>query len=109
MGTEFFWTVLFGAFVVESIVNIVKSARANLSAESESASVWYWVSLLVGLGVGVVVALNYEMDVFALVGIEGQVPAVGAVLTGLIISRGSNVASDVIGRLSSYNKGQRKS
>lgn len=102
MGQEFLWTVIFGAFVVESIVNIIKSVRANLSKEAESASVWFWLSLMGGLVLGVVVAVNYELDVFASVGMEGQVPVVGAVLTGILMSRGANLVSDVFSRLNSY-------
>ena len=102
MEQEFLRTVIFGAFVVESIVNIVKSVRANLSKESESVSIWFWLSLATGMILGVVVAVNYELDVFASVGMEGQVPVVGAFLTGILMSRGANLVSDVFSRLNSY-------
>lgn len=104
MNTDFFWTVLFGAFVVESLVNIVNSVKVTRSPTDKSAAWQYWVALFVGLGAGVVVGINYDIDVFRLVGIEGKVPLVGAVLTGLIMSRGANVVSDVMGRLNAYKK-----
>lgn len=87
------WTVLFGAIVVEAIVEIVRNI-------DERNTCWkYWLSVALGQIIGIVVAVNYRIDVFSLVGIEGKIPIIGAILTGIILSRGSNIVSDVIDRL----------
>ena len=52
--------------------------------------------MLVGIGLGVTVSLVYDVDIFALLGITSTVPYVGAVLTGVLISRGSNYIFDLI-------------
>jgi len=96
MNSDILWSVVYGAIVVEAIVNIVRQLQTKTTT-------WqYWASLALGIVVGLVVAINYDIDVFRLVGIEGKVPLVGAVLTGLIISRGANIVSDLVGRLNSW-------
>lgn len=88
---EMFLPILYGAFVVEAIVNIVRSIE-------EKQKNWrYWTSLGLGLGLGVVVSLNYDLDFFTVLGLEGKVPIIGAVMTGLIVGRGSNFVSDLVG------------
>ena len=89
---ENFATIIYGAILVEAIVNIVKNIK-------EKETSWkYWVSLGLGLLSGVLIAYNWSIDLFSAVGMpEGQIPYVGAVLTGLILSRGSNVVSDILG------------
>jgi hypothetical protein len=100
MDTSILWSLFFGAVVVETIVNIVRNIEATRNG---SPAGWqYWASLGVGLAVGLIVAINYNIDVFTLVGLEGKVPIIGAILTGLIISRGSNIVNDVVDRLNSW-------
>ena len=83
--------IIYGAVVVEAVVNIVRNVQ-------QKETDWrYWSALGLGLGVGVLVALTYSLDFFAMIGLEARIPFVGAVLTGLIISRGANVVNDVIG------------
>jgi hypothetical protein len=90
------WSLVFGAIIVETIVNIIR----NLKEDNKS---WkYWVALGASIVTGLVVSINYEIDVFTLVGLEGKVPIIGAILTGLIISRGSNIVSDTVDRLNSW-------
>ncbi len=96
MTSEILWSLVFGAIVVETIVNIIDNIK-------EDDTSWkYWAALVASIVFGLVVSLNYDIDVFKLVGLEGRLPFVGAVLTGLIISRGSNVVSDIVDRLNSW-------
>lgn len=96
MITEVLWSLVFGAIVVEAIVNIVNNLE-------ERNTCWkYWTALGVSIGLGLVISLNYSIDVFKLAGLEGTVPFIGAILTGLIISRGSNIVSDIVDRLNSW-------
>jgi hypothetical protein len=102
METNVLWSVVFGALVVEALVNIVKSVEAQFSEDKPKPSVFYWVSLVAGLIFGPLIAWNFDVDLFALVGLEGRVPFVGAILTGLLLSRGSNILSDVLGLVNSW-------
>ncbi len=89
---ENFATIIYGAILIESIVNIIKNIK-------EKETSWkYWGALGLGVLTGVLVAYNWSIDLFSAVGMpEGKIPYVGAVLTGLILSRGSNVIHDIIG------------
>lgn len=88
-----FSTIVFGAVLVEAVVNIMKNIN-------EKETSWkYWASLVLGIAVAILVALNYNIDFFSALGLEGRIPFVGAVLTGLILSRGSNIVSDVVGAI----------
>ena len=96
MSVNILWSLVFGAIIVETIVNIIK----NL--EEKNTNWKYWTALGASIVIGLVVSINYDIDVFTLVGLEGKVPIIGAILTGLIISRGSNIVSDVVDRLNSW-------
>jgi len=48
---------------------------------------------------GVIIAIAYNIDLLALLGFNSQVPFVGSVLTGILLSRGSNYVSDLIKKL----------
>ena len=89
---ETFTTLIVAAVLVEAIINIIKNIK-------EKETSWkYWASLGVGILVGVLVAFNWRIDLFEMLGMPvGRLPYVGAILTGLILSRGSNVVSDLIG------------
>jgi len=104
MSVDILWSVVFASVVVETIVNIVDNINVSRNPNEMSPGWKYWASLIVGLFVGVVVALNYNLDLFQLAGIEGEFPYVGAVLTGLIVSRGSNLANDLTGRLNAWKR-----
>jgi divalent metal cation (Fe/Co/Zn/Cd) transporter len=49
--------------------------------------------------VGVLLCLGYGADLLAALGYPAGLPYVGTVLTGLLISRGSNVFNDLVSRL----------
>lgn len=89
-----FMSILLAAVLIEAIINIVQNVR-------EKETSWkYWSSLFLGLLVSIVVSVNWGLDLFKMAGFpEGQWPIVGAILTGLILSRGSNVVADLIGVL----------
>ena len=83
--------LLYGAILIEAVVNIVRNVQ-------EKETSWkYWVSLVLGLVVGAGVAWNFDLDLFSMIGLEGKVPLIGAILTGFILSRGSNYVSDLLG------------
>lgn len=86
-----FGLIFVSGLLIESIINIVKNVQ-------EKETSWkYWASLALGIMLSVLVAVNWNLDLFQLVGLPaGRIPFVGAVLTGLILSRGSNVINDLI-------------
>lgn len=85
-------TIVFSALVVEAVINIIQNVQ-------EKETSWkYWASLGLGVSVSVLVAWNWNLDIFAVFGMPaGKLAFIGPVLTGLIISRGSNVVSDFLG------------
>jgi hypothetical protein len=52
----------------------------------------------VAAAVGILVALAFEADLFALLGLEAVWPFAGNVATGLAIGRGSNYLYEFVGR-----------
>lgn len=50
---------------------------------------------------GILIALGSGIDLLALVGIPMQVPYLGMILTGILISRGSNYIHDLTNLISS--------
>ena len=51
---------------------------------------------IVTVAFGVMIALVYGIDVIAMLGLESSVPFVGSVLSGILMSRGSNYLADLI-------------
>lgn len=89
---EGFMLILLSSILIEAVINIITNVK------EEETSWKYWASLGLGLVLGVAVAVNWNIDFFSLVGFPpGRIPYLGAVLTGLIISRGSNYVSDLVG------------
>lgn len=98
---EAFWTIVLGAVVVESIINIIRQV------EGRNKDWRYWGSLAAGLILGPVIGIAYGIDLFRIAGLEGQwewVQYLGAVLTGLIMSRGANFVNDIWDRLLAYKR-----
>lgn len=82
-----FFSLIYVAIIVEGIITYVKNFT--------SGDKFKW-EMLVAVLIGIIVALAYNIDLFALVGLNGTVPYVGSVLTGILISRGSNYIFDLI-------------
>jgi hypothetical protein len=92
-----FFSFIFVAMAVETIVNIINTIK-------EKEKCWkYWASLGAALFLAPLVSYNWDIDLFKLVGLpEGKIPLLGPILTGLIASRGSNVTSDLIDKLNAW-------
>lgn len=82
-----FFSLIYVAIIVEGIITYIK----NFS----SGDKFKW-EMLVAVLIGIMVALAYNIDLFALVGLSSSVPYVGSILTGILISRGSNYIFDLI-------------
>lgn len=77
------------AILIEAIVEILKSLISEGKLNKSVA-----LSLLVAIPVTVLTGL----DLFELAGLPIAVPYVGAALSGIIISRGSNYVSDLVSK-----------
>lgn len=82
-----YFTLIYLAIIVEGMITYVKEFFVNGKMKWE---------MLISILIGVLVAVSYEIDLFALVGLKSIVPYLGSVLTGILISRGSNYVFDLI-------------
>ena len=88
-----FATFIFAAVLIEAVVTTFDNAYSRYAE-------WkFWVPLVLGIGVGVLVAVNYGVDLFSYLGLEGKVPVIGAVLTGIVFGRGANYVSDIMSKV----------
>jgi len=81
--------IIIGSIIVEAIIEYV-------SAISSKEFRRKWLS---SMGFGVAFALMYNLDLPAVFGLTTSLPFVGMVLTGMLLSRGSNYLADFIKRL----------
>lgn len=82
--------IICAAIVIEGIVTYIRTFFVD--------GQFQW-QMLVGIMLGVIVATVYNVDVFSIVGMNAQIPFVGCVLTGILLSRGANYVYDLIDSL----------
>ena len=82
-----YFGLIFLAIILEGTITYVKEffVRGNIKWE-----------MLISIVIGVLVASAYRVDVLALAGLKTAVTYHGSVLTGILISRGSNYVFDLI-------------
>jgi hypothetical protein len=82
-----YFSLIFLAVIVEGIITYIKEffVKGNLRWE-----------MLISILIGVFVAVAYGVDLFALVGLYSFIPYLGSILTGILISRGSNYVCDLL-------------
>lgn len=79
------------AIVVEALITYAKDIAQNKKL------CWEYIASII---LGVALALIYRIDLITLaLGIEGTIPYVGMVLTGILLSRGSNYVWDIWQRI----------
>lgn len=89
---QFFGLALM-AIVIEGVITYIKEIFVNKNV--------MWQQVL-GIVLGIVVAIGYNADLFALFGLTSTIPLLGCVLTGVLLSRGSNYIFDLIKQLQGY-------
>jgi len=82
-----YFGVVFLAIIVEGIITYIKEFFVK--------GVFQW-QMLISIVIGVLVAAAYRVDILAMVGMQSAVPFLGSILTGILISRGSNYVFDFI-------------
>lgn len=90
--TEFFGLLLM-AVVIEACVDIIKDIFVNKQV------VWQKVVAIV---LAEIVAIGFSLDLFTLLGLTSTVPYLSMVLTGLLMSRGSNYLADLLKKIQSF-------
>lgn len=82
--------LLIVAILVEAIWENIKCVYKNKKIQ---------LNMVGPLVLSIIVCLCASIDIFPIIGVEMIVPFIGSVLTGIIISRGANILSDLIKRL----------
>lgn len=59
----------------------------------------FHIKMLISLALGMLVAIAYKLDLLELMGMKSNIPYVGNILTGLLLSRGSNYVYDILSAL----------
>lgn len=83
---KFFGLILF-AIIIEGIITYIKEWFVN------SKIIWQQV---LAAFLGIVVAIAYNIDLLALFGFTSNILFIGNILTGILLSRGSNYIFDLI-------------
>ncbi len=79
------------AVLIEALISYV-----NQFFVQESFCWQMFVSLILGIGV----AVAYKLDLLSYFNLKSEIPYIGSILTGILLSRGSNYFFDLIGKLS---------
>lgn len=59
------------------------------------------------LSIGLIIALSTRMDMLAMLGIATHMPYIGIILTGILISRGSNFMHDLLSAVNNVQQNTR--
>lgn len=94
---EQFGKIFLMSFVVVSIYDIVKSCYKDNKVD---------INAIVTAILGIVIAILAQLDIFAVLGINFIIPFVGQILTGLVISKGSNYVYDFVTKILSLLGGK---
>jgi hypothetical protein len=88
--------IALGAVLVEGSVNALDVFKGLSFSKEWLGENWRFIVALV---LSIVTAIAYNLDFFDALGFQARIPYVGVVITGIIISRGSNYANDIIDRV----------
>jgi len=87
------------ALLVETIVEIVKPLYVWLEQILDSREVPVEIDLLVALAVAIALSFGAGLNIFEVAEIPFAWPAVGCVVTGLLLSKGSNFIHDLFSKI----------
>lgn len=82
-----YFGIVFLAVIVEGIITYIKEFFVN--------GKFQW-QMLISIAAGILVSAAYGADVLTLAGLTTPVPYLGNILTGILISRGSNYVFDLV-------------
>lgn len=85
-----FMQLVIVAILVEAIWENIKMVYQNGKVS---------ISMIGALVISVLICCLANINIFPIVGIEINIPIVGTVLTGIIVSRGANFVNDLFSKL----------
>ncbi|MBW7572764.1 hypothetical protein [Caproiciproducens faecalis] len=95
-----YFGLFFLAVIVEGVITYINQFFVK--------GVLKW-EMVFSILLGVFVSIAYGIDMLAMVGLKTSVPLVGSILTGILVSRGSNYVFDLIKTLTSAHSGMKTS
>lgn len=78
------------AFITEAIWETIKLAKQPKGIN---------IDVIGSMVIGIIVAITAKIDIFEVTGAPLDIPILGSVLTGLLLSRGSNFIHDILGSM----------
>lgn len=90
--TQFLILIVF-AILVEAIINMTLGEVPTPK----------WVKISASIVLGIAVCVVWKVGIIGLLGIEGGIPVFDYVVTGIVISRGSNIVNDILTRIKGGN------
>lgn len=87
---EKFFGLVILSIIIEGVVTYVRTWIVDKHVQ------WQQIMTCV---LGLIIAVAYRLDLIALFGYESSLPYLGNVLTGILLSRGSNYIFDLIKKL----------
>ena len=95
-----FGAIIAAAVFVEGLIQYGKTiAQAFETGEKKTG-----ITQLISIIIGILIAFAFGANAFEALGMAVN-PAIGTFLTGIVISRGSNYASDLLKRIANPNVG----
>jgi len=91
-----FLGIVMTAVVIEGAVSYM-----NMIVSPEKSIKWQCVAAII---LGVFVGVCYDLDLLAMFGVYSPMPFVGNILTGFLLSRGSNYIADTLKFLRGYSQ-----
>ena len=82
--------ILFIAVIVEGLISYFNMMVKNKKIQYE---------VVASAAIGIAISLIYDIDLFTLIDINTKVPYIGCILTGILISRGSNYIYDLLKKI----------
>lgn len=86
------YALIFVAIVIEALITYAKTFVVDKKIQ--------W-QVIASVALGVLCAIAFKVDLFEIGGITSTIPYFGMVLTGVLMSRGSNYLYDVIKKITS--------
>lgn len=82
--------ILIFSVILESIITYFKSFFLN----SE-----FHLTFILSIIFGIIIAVCYDLDILSKTGIKSKISIIGNILTGILISRGSNFIYELVNNL----------
>lgn len=90
------------AILVEAVIHVIFSIKGLRDFDKKIK--WFPIQVALSLSIAIATCFHVRLDMFQLLFPAVQESAFGFVLTGLIVSRGSNYVHDIIKKISDTQK-----